>query len=118
MQLVTHLHVHTHYTLLGATPSVRALATRAAKEGMTHLAITDTNVLYGAVVFSQACQRMAIQPIIGMTLTVRPPALPEDDPKTRQPDISRAKSILSWEPKVSVEKGLRQTIDWYRARSG
>ncbi len=44
--------------------------------------------------------------------------LPEDDPKTRQPDISRAKSILSWEPKVSVEKGLRQTIDWYRARGG
>ena len=42
--------------------------------------------------------------------------LPEDDPKTRQPDISRAKSILSWEPKVAVEDGLRQTIDWYQAR--
>jgi dTDP-glucose 4,6-dehydratase len=40
--------------------------------------------------------------------------LPEDDPKTRQPDISRAKSILGWEPKVAVEEGLRQTIAWYR----
>jgi len=46
---------------------------------MSHLAITDTNVLYGAVAFSQACQRMAIQPIIGMTLTVRLPSLPEAD---------------------------------------
>jgi dTDP-glucose 4,6-dehydratase len=40
--------------------------------------------------------------------------LPEDDPKTRQPDISRAKSILGWEPQVVVEEGLRQTIAWYR----
>ena len=40
--------------------------------------------------------------------------LPEDDPKTRQPDISRAKSILRWEPKVAVEVGIGQTIEWYR----
>jgi len=43
--------------------------------------------------------------------------LPEDDPKTRQPDISRAKSILNWEPEVPVEEGLRQTIDWYQIRA-
>ncbi len=41
--------------------------------------------------------------------------LPEDDPKTRQPDITRAKAILSWEPKVAVEEGLSRTIDWYRS---
>jgi dTDP-glucose 4,6-dehydratase len=40
--------------------------------------------------------------------------LPEDDPKTRQPDIARAKAILDWEPKVAVEEGLSQTIAWYR----
>ena len=80
MQPITHLHVHSTYTLLGATASVRALTQRAAKEGMTHLALTDTNVLYGAVAFSQACRRAAIQPILGMVLTVRPPALPADDP--------------------------------------
>lgn len=44
--------------------------------------------------------------------------LPEDDPKTRQPDISRAKSILAWEPKVAVEEGISKTIDWYRTLSG
>lgn len=79
VQAFTHLHVHSTYTLLGATASVRALTVRAAKAGMTHLALTDTNVLYGAVAFSQACRRAEIQPIMGMVLTVRPPALPDDD---------------------------------------
>jgi len=40
--------------------------------------------------------------------------LPQDDPKTRCPNISRAKEILDWEPIVSVEVGLSRTIDWYR----
>jgi dTDP-glucose 4,6-dehydratase len=40
--------------------------------------------------------------------------LPEDDPKVRRPDISRAKSLLQWEPKVDLNMGLKQTIDWFR----
>jgi dTDP-glucose 4,6-dehydratase len=40
--------------------------------------------------------------------------LPEDDPKTRQPDISRAKEVLGWEPRVPLEEGLQRTIEWYR----
>jgi dTDP-glucose 4,6-dehydratase len=43
--------------------------------------------------------------------------LPEDDPKTRKPDISRAKAILGWEPQIRVEDGLARTIEWYRSRS-
>jgi dTDP-glucose 4,6-dehydratase len=42
--------------------------------------------------------------------------LPEDDPKTRKPDISRAKTILGWEPQIDVEDGLARTIEWYRSR--
>jgi dTDP-glucose 4,6-dehydratase len=41
--------------------------------------------------------------------------LPTDDPKVRQPDISRARRLLGWEPKVEVEEGLRRTIERYRA---
>jgi UDP-glucuronate decarboxylase len=41
--------------------------------------------------------------------------LPVDDPKVRQPDISRARRLLGWEPKVDVERGLRETIEWYRS---
>jgi dTDP-glucose 4,6-dehydratase len=40
--------------------------------------------------------------------------LPADDPKVRQPDIGRARTRLGWAPKVDVDEGLRQTIDWYR----
>ncbi|NCB38474.1 MAG: SDR family oxidoreductase [Erysipelotrichia bacterium] len=38
--------------------------------------------------------------------------LPQDDPKRRQPDITRAKELLGWEPEVSLEEGLRKTIEW------
>jgi UDP-glucuronate decarboxylase len=41
--------------------------------------------------------------------------LPTDDPKQRQPDISLAKSELGWEPKVSLEDGLKETIAYFRA---
>ncbi|MBI5417810.1 SDR family oxidoreductase [Candidatus Poribacteria bacterium] len=41
-------------------------------------------------------------------------SLPEDDPKIRQPDISKAKKILKWEPKVTLEEGLINTIEWFK----
>ncbi len=40
--------------------------------------------------------------------------LPEDDPKQRRPDISRARQVLGWEPKTPLEEGLKQTIAWFR----
>lgn len=40
--------------------------------------------------------------------------LPEDDPRVRQPDISRAKKVLKWEPKVDVRTGLLKTIEYFR----
>jgi dTDP-glucose 4,6-dehydratase len=40
--------------------------------------------------------------------------LPVDDPKVRQPDISRARELLGWEPKVPLEEGLKKTIDYFK----
>jgi dTDP-glucose 4,6-dehydratase len=42
--------------------------------------------------------------------------LPVDDPKQRQPDISKARRVLGWEPKVALREGMEQTIAWFRDR--
>ncbi len=44
--------------------------------------------------------------------------LPEDDPKVRQPDITRARTLLGWEPKVSLDEGLQVTLDYFRKKLG
>ena len=46
------------------------------------------------------------------TLTYHP--LPQDDPKKRRPDISLAKKVLDWEPKVSREEGMRRTFEYFK----
>ena len=39
-----------------------------------------------------------------------------DDPQVRQPDISKARQVLNWEPRVDLEEGLQKTIKWFRER--
>ena len=50
------------------------------------------------------------------TLVQRP--LPTDDPKQRRPDITRARTLLNWEPKVQLEEGLVKTIEYFRTKIG
>ena len=48
------------------------------------------------------------------SLVYRP--LPVDDPKQRQPDITRARTLLGWEPKVGLEDGLKKTVGYFKAK--
>jgi len=57
-----------------------------------------------------------IQKIIGSNSPVIHNPLPQDDPKQRRPDITRARQLLGWEPKVDLETGLRQTIEYFRGK--
>jgi len=55
-----------------------------------------------------------IKDMIGANVQIVFEALPEDDPVKRKPDISKAKDLLKWEPKVTFEEGLKKTIDYFR----
>ena len=58
-----------------------------------------------------------IRRLTGASSTIVFQPLPQDDPKQRKPDISKAKAILGWEPRVPLEEGLRRTVEYFRSLS-
>jgi dTDP-glucose 4,6-dehydratase len=58
----------------------------------------------------------AVNEVVGSSAGVVFKPLPEDDPRVRQPDITRAREVLDWEPKVALEEGLPTTISWFGRR--
>jgi len=59
-----------------------------------------------------------IETLLGRSLPVVSHPLPTDDPQVRQPDITRARTLLGWEPTVDLEAGLRQTLAYFRKTQG
>ncbi|MFO7632258.1 MAG: UDP-glucuronic acid decarboxylase family protein [Caldilinea sp.] len=59
-----------------------------------------------------------INELTGNPAGIRFEPLPVDDPKQRQPDISKARRILGWEPKVDLRTGMTQTVEWFRNQLG
>ena len=60
----------------------------------------------------------AILKITGATSTIIHKPLPQDDPKRRRPDITKARNLLGWEPKVPLEEGLKHTVEYFRPLVG
>ncbi|MCC6590114.1 MAG: SDR family oxidoreductase [Bryobacterales bacterium] len=58
-----------------------------------------------------------IKAVSGSSAPIEFRPLPEDDPKRRKPDISKAKALLGWEPKVPLDKGLAETIAYFRKKT-
>jgi UDP-glucuronate decarboxylase len=58
----------------------------------------------------------AIQKMINPDAQLSYKPLPQDDPKQRQPDITKAKNLLGWEPTINLEEGLKMTIEDFRSR--
>lgn len=70
MPRFTHLHTHSHYSLLEALPKISDLVAKAKKEGFESLALTDSGNLYGAIEFYKECTENGIKPIIGVDFYV------------------------------------------------
>jgi len=64
----------------------------------------------------QAGKEVALQARSAKEVPIVFHPLPQDDPKQRCPDISKARRILHWEPKVELAEGLRLTLDYFQAR--
>lgn len=56
-----------------------------------------------------------VQSLVGSKCEIVFEPLPQDDPKQRKPDISRAKELLGWEPKVALRDGLRMSLEYFQA---
>ena len=56
----------------------------------------------------------AVQRLVGSPSRIEFRPLPEDDPRVRRPDVTRAREVLGWEPRVGFEEGMRRTIGWFR----
>ena len=55
-----------------------------------------------------------VKDMTGSNLEITFEEYPEDDPKRRKPDISRAKNVLGWEPKVPIEEGIKKTVEYFK----
>lgn len=66
MSRFTHLHTHSHYSLLSALPRIDELVNKAKEDGMKALALTDNGNLYGTIEFYKTCKSAGIKPIVGV----------------------------------------------------
>jgi dTDP-glucose 4,6-dehydratase len=88
-------------------------------DGIIGLMLSDTNDPVNIGNPREMTINEIAQTIIRMTasesrIVYKP--LPTDDPKQRRPDITRARTVLGWEPKVQLEEGLVKTIDYFRSK--
>jgi DNA polymerase III subunit alpha len=77
----THLHVHSHYSLLDGLSQTEDLVARAKELGFKSLALTDHGVMYGTIGFYNACIDAGIKPIIGLEAYIAPRSMHDKDGK-------------------------------------
>ncbi|MCC6173974.1 MAG: SDR family oxidoreductase [Chloroflexi bacterium] len=95
-------------------PSDRPAASADGQAEDIHLPVNIGN----PVEFTVAELAEQVLELTGSQSTIEHRPLPIDDPKVRQPDIARARSLLGWEPKVPLQQGLERTIPYFMTQVG
>jgi dTDP-glucose 4,6-dehydratase len=88
-------------------------------DGIYHLMVSDYDMPMNIGNPEEVTMLELAQEIIELTKSTSKiifKELPQDDPKVRQPDITKAKAILGWEPKVTRREGLQKTLVYFRAK--
>lgn len=98
-----HLQVHSGYSLLNSAASVKELVTQAKELGYSSLALTDENVMYGAIEFYKACKSNGIKPIIGLTASI----YTDDTELEAHPLILLAETNIGYQNLVKISSALQ-----------
>jgi len=87
-------------------------------EGIVRLGKSDEHLptnIGNPVEFTMLECAKEVQSLVGSTSGIVFQPLPQDDPKQRKPDITKAKTLLGWEPKVTLREGLALSLDYFRS---
>ncbi|HJV17495.1 MAG TPA: PHP domain-containing protein, partial [Bacillales bacterium] len=98
-----HLQTYSAYTLLSSTASVGNMIFKAKQKGFSSLALTDRNVMYGAIEFFKLCQKNGIKPIVGLTADVES----EDTPSLSYPLVMLAETEKGFKNLLKISSTIQ-----------
>ncbi len=119
MKQFTHLHVHSHYSLLDGLPKIDDLVSYAKELGMDAVALTDHGVLYGAIEFYKKAKAQGIKPIIGCEVYEAVESMERKDPqkdKDRYHLILLAKNNIGYNNLVKIVTEANLNGFYYKPR--
>ncbi|MDP2737097.1 MAG: DNA polymerase III subunit alpha [bacterium] len=115
----THLHVHSHYSLLDGLTKIDELIQKAKDEGCTSLALTDHGVMYGAIEFYQKCKKAGIKPIVGVEAYLAPGSRLDKNIKSDERNyhlVLLAKNIIGYKNLIKLTSIAHLEGFYYKPR--
>jgi DNA polymerase III subunit alpha len=117
MSKFTHLHNHSHYSLLDGLSKIDDIVTRTKELGMDSIAITDHGVLYGAVEFYKKAEAVGIKPILGMEAYVAPKSRTSREPGEKYYHlILLAENQTGWKNLIKLSSRAHLEGFYYKPR--
>ncbi len=102
-----HLHIYSAYSLLSSTIPLKELVKQAARKNIKALALTDRNVLYGAVEFYKLCKDNHIKPIMGLTVDIAS----ESEENTSHPLVLLAENNIGFKNLIKISSVVKTKAD-------